>query len=92
MVSRRSWSVLPIWIAAILGAVAVGVYAPEASLTWLPVVLAGCVLATFVLQLALQRKDGLVNRMIASVSGSAVILGIATLVLAVLHPAFEVAV
>lgn len=75
------------WIAAVLGAVAVAVFADMAYLTWLPTVLAGCVLLTFVIQLALQRKEGLVNRMIASVGGSVAIIGVATLALAALRPA-----
>ncbi len=43
-------------------------------------------LLTFVIQLALQRKEGLVNRMIASVGGSVAILAVATVVLILLHP------
>jgi hypothetical protein len=84
--------VLPVWIAATLGSIAVGLLAADAYLTWLPVVLAGCVLLTFVIQLALRRKEGLVTRMIGSVAGALVIVAIATLVLAVMHPAITVAV
>lgn len=83
---------LPVWIAATLGSVAVGLFAARSSLTWLPVVLAGCVLLTFVIQLALQRKEGLVTRIIASVAGAVVIVGLATLVLALVHPAIGLAV
>ena len=83
---------LPVWIVALLGAVGVGMLAGESYLTWLPVVLAGCVLLTFVIQLAIQRKEGLVSRMIASVFGALVIVGIATLVLAVAFPAVALAV
>jgi hypothetical protein len=47
----------------------------------LPIVLAGCVLLTFAIQLALQRKEGLVTRMMASLGGALVILAVATAVL-----------
>ena len=83
---------MPVWIVATLGAVAVGVFAADSFLTWLPVVLAGCVLVTFVIQLALQRKEGLVTRMIASIAGALVITALASLVLAVVHQAITVTV
>ena len=74
------------WLAALVGAVLVGVFAGNAFLTWIPVVAAGAVLLTFVIQLSLQRKEGLVNRMIASIGGSVAILAVATVVLILLHP------
>jgi len=75
-----------VWIATLVGAVLVGVFAESAFPTWIPVVAAGAVLLTFVIQLSLQRKEGLVNRMIASVGGSLAILALATVVLILLHP------
>jgi hypothetical protein len=75
-----------VWLAALVGAVLVGVFAGNAFLTWIPVVAAGAVLLTFVIQLSLQRKEGLVNRMIASIGGSVAILAVATVVLILLHP------
>lgn len=63
-----------------------GAFAGEAFLTWIPVVAGATVVLTFVIQLALQRKEGLVNRMIASVGGSVAILAVATVVLILLHP------
>jgi len=79
-------SVVPVWVIALAGAVVVGVLAPSSSttspaLTWLPIVLAGCVLLTFAIQLALQRKEGLVTRLMASLGGALVILAVATAVL-----------
>ena len=74
------------WIAALVGAVIVGVFAPTQFLTWIPVVAAAAVLLTFVIQLSLQRKEGLVARIIASVGGVLVILGLTTVVLILLHP------
>jgi hypothetical protein len=80
-------SVIPVWVIALAGAVVVGVLAPKTSspgayLTWLPIVLAGSVLITFAIQLALQRKEGLVTRLMASLGGALIILAVATAVLA----------
>lgn len=75
------------WIGALVGAVLVAVYAGTAYLTWIPIVLGASVLLTFAIQLALRRKEGLVDRIIASVGGSLAILAIATAVLAVVRPA-----
>lgn len=82
----RSRSVPPVWLGALAGAILVGVFAGERFLTWIPVVAAAAVLLAFVIQLSLQRKEGLVNRIIASVGGVLVILGVATVVLVMLHP------
>lgn len=76
----------PVWLATLLGAVLVAVFAGDRFFTWVPVVAAVSLLLTFVIQLSLQRKEGLVNRMIASVGGSVAILAVATIVLILLHP------
>jgi hypothetical protein len=86
-VSARSRSVPPVWLAALVGAALVGAFAGDRFLTWIPVVAAAAVLLTFVIQLSLQRKEGLVNRIIASIGGVLVILAVATVVLVLLHPA-----
>jgi hypothetical protein len=78
-------SVIPVWVVALAGAVAVGVFAASASLTWLPIVLAGSVLVTMAIQLALQRKEGLVTRMMASLGGALVICALASGILALLR-------
>lgn len=77
-------SVIPVWVAAVVGAIAVAVFAPSAPLTWLPVVMAALVLLTFAIQLSLARKEGLVERMMASLGGALLVLVVATVVLAVL--------
>lgn len=77
-------SVIPVWVAALLGAVVVGIVAPDATFfVWLPVVMAGSILLTFGIQLGLSRKEGLVSRIVASLAGALVILVVATGVLAV---------
>lgn len=78
-------SVIPVWVVALLGAVVVGVFAASSSLTWLPIVLAGSVLVTMAIQLALQRKEGLVIRMMASLGGALVICAVASGILALLR-------
>lgn len=80
-------SVIPVWVAAAAGAVVVGVAAGERYLDWLAVVLAGAVLLAFVIQLALQQREGLVTRLMASLAGAFAVLVVATGVLFALHPA-----
>jgi hypothetical protein len=74
-------SVIPVWIGAALGAVAVGVFALPGTLTWIPVVMAAAVLLTFTIQLSLARKEGLVERIMASLGGALIVLVVATGVL-----------
>jgi hypothetical protein len=76
-------SVVPVWLVAVLGAVAVAVLAdPENYLVFLPVVLGVTTLLTFGIQLGIRRKEGYVNRVTASATGAVVILAVATVVLA----------
>jgi hypothetical protein len=81
-----SRTILPVWLVTIAAALAVGVFAGPAYLTWLPIVLAGVALLTFAIQLTLQRKEETVTRMVYSIGGALVILLVATVVLALLHP------
>jgi hypothetical protein len=76
----------PVWLAALAGAALVVAFAGDRFLTWIPVVAAASVLLTFVIQLSLQRKEGLVNRMIASMGGVLVILAVTTVALILLRP------
>lgn len=76
--SWRSRSVPPVWIAAAVGAALVAIFGADEYRTWIPIVLATTVLLAFGMQLALQRKEGLVARLAASVAGSLVILAVAT--------------
>ena len=77
-----SWqiaSVVPVWVAAIAAAIVIGVVSlAEERTTRLAIALAGAVIATFAIQLAIQRKDGFVVRAIASISGAIIVLAIAT--------------
>jgi hypothetical protein len=69
-------------VVAIVGAVLIGVIAtPGGIYRWLAVDLAVVVLLTFIIQLALPSKEGLVLRMAASIGGAAVLLAVATAIL-----------
>ena len=83
-VTSRLSSIVPVWVVAIVGAVVVGVLAaPSGIYRWLAVVLTVVVLLTFVIQLALPSKEGLVIRMATSIGGSVLLLAVATAILAV---------
>ena len=75
-------SIVPVWVIALIAAVFVGLYSPgDEFLTWLPIVLAAAVILTFAVQLAIRKKEGFVLRVMASVTGAVVVLGVATAVL-----------
>lgn len=75
-------SVTTVWLATAVGALAVVLFAPATQqFTWLPLVLALAVILTFIVQLSLQNKVGLVSRITLSLGGALVILMVATLVL-----------
>ncbi|AJW79892.1 hypothetical protein [Clavibacter michiganensis] len=74
-------SLVPVWLAAAVGAVVVAVaVGPDAAPRWFPLVLATCVVATFVIQLSLPRKTGFVDRAVGSVVGAVLVLAAATAV------------
>ena len=78
-------SVLPVWLLSIVGAVVIALAVPgDAQLTWIGVVLAIAVIATFGIQLAIQRTEGFVVRAMASIGVSVIILVIATGLLALI--------
>lgn len=83
---RAVASMAPSWIAAVAGAVLVGVLAGEHYLTWLPVVMALCVLLAFAVQLAVGMRPGLVSRLGGSLTGSLAVLVVATAVLLTADP------
>ena len=82
-VTSRLSSIIPVWVVAIVGAVLVGLIAtPAGTYRWLAIVLTVVVLLTFIIQLALPSKEGLVMRMAASIGGSVILLAVATAILA----------
>jgi len=80
-------SIVPVWVLALVGVVLVALLAePGDYLDWLPIVLAGGGVVTFVIQLVLPRKTGFVARATLSVCGVVVLLALATAVLAAVSP------
>ncbi len=77
-------SILPVWLLAVAGSLLVGLLAPADRYLSLPMVFAAAIVVTFVIQLAVPRKEGLVLRVMASVGGAVLILAVATGVLALL--------
>ena len=79
--SRTIATALPVWVVVAAAAVAVALFVPREQ-WWgiLPVIAAGAMLLTFVIQVSLQSKDGLVTRMLVTVSGVFVLLALASLV------------
>ena len=84
--TMRWTSVVGVWVASLIAAVLIGAFAgTHAYLGWLGIAMAGAVLVSMCIQLATQEKHGFVMRMGASLSGSFVVVALATLVLALVH-------
>lgn len=67
------------WALVVIGAILVGLFAPLArAVGWMPIIMVGGVMATFAIQLALDEKRGLVNRVILSLGGAVILLVIST--------------
>jgi hypothetical protein len=77
-------SVVPVWVLAIVGAIVIGVTDSVDYLTWLGIVLGAAVIITFAIQLAIRRKEGFVNRTMASLGGVVVLLAAASGIFALL--------
>lgn len=77
---RSAWlSVGVVWAVVLIGAVlAVTLAAAGERLQWFPIVLAAATILSFCAQLALDSKVGFVNRLMASLTGSVLILAVAT--------------
>lgn len=73
------YTVTPVWLLVALAAAAVLLLAPHGEhLLLLSVTLAAGIILTFCIQLGLDRKEGLVNRVMASLGGSLLVLAVAT--------------
>lgn len=72
-----AWSVGAVWgLALVLGILIALLSHPVQYASWVSLALGVCVIASFGAQLATQRKDGFVNRLATTLTGSFVILGI----------------
>jgi hypothetical protein len=75
--SMVALSVGGVWaLALVLGVLIAFLSLPAHYASWLSLALGVCVIASFGAQLATQRKDGFVNRLATTLSGSFVILGV----------------
>lgn len=75
------YSVTAVWALVAVAAIFVLALAPhDEHLLWLSVTLAAGIIVTFGIQLGLDRKEGLVDRVMASLGGSLVLLAVATAV------------
>lgn len=73
------YTVTPVWFLVALASAFILFLAPLGEhLLWLSVALAASTILTFCIQLGLDRKEGLVNRVMASLGGSLVVLAVAT--------------
>ncbi|PSL36605.1 hypothetical protein CLV49_0201 [Labedella gwakjiensis] len=84
-VQERSWvGVVAVWIAAVLAAVAIGVFVDEgAQFASLGIALAGSVLLTFAIQLAGGVTAGYLTRVAISVAGAVVVLVLCSVVIGI---------
>jgi hypothetical protein len=80
-----AWSVGAVWaLALVLGVLTALLSHPPQYASWLSLALGVCVIGAFGAQLATQRKDGFVNRLATTLTGSFVILGIFGAILGVI--------
>jgi hypothetical protein len=79
----RLTSVLPVWVLAVVGSVLVLLLTQKDSFAWLLLVFVAAVFVSFVLQLATQTKDGLVERISTAASGAFVVVLVTAVVLLV---------
>ncbi|MGV8852260.1 MAG: hypothetical protein ACOH14_08540 [Rhodoglobus sp.] len=79
----QKWSVVPVWLLSLTGAIIIGALAaPDMRVTWLAITLAGAIVLTFVIQIAIQRKERFVARATASIVGSLAVVAAATAIFA----------
>ena len=80
MFSRTVATALPVWV-AVVGAVVVVALLLPSSQWWavLPAIAGGAMIMTFIIQVSLQSKDGLVMRMLVAVTGAILLLTVASI-------------
>ncbi|WP_168916380.1 hypothetical protein [Microcella flavibacter] len=77
--SRTLATALPVWIAVVAGLVALLVLVEADDRAGsLAVIAAGAVLLTFLIQVSLQTKEGLVHRMLVTVTGIILLMALAS--------------
>jgi len=73
--SRTIATALPVWLAVVVAVVTVALLLPSDQ-WWavLPAIAGGAMIMTFIIQVSLQSKDGLVMRMLVTVTGAILLL------------------
>lgn len=73
--SRTIATALPVWLAVAIAVLVVALVLPSDQ-WWavLPAIAGGAMIMTFVIQVSLQSKDGLVMRMLVTVTGAILLL------------------
>ncbi len=79
--SRTIATALPVWLAVVIAVVIVALLLPSDE-WWavLPAIAGGAMIMTFIIQVSLQSKDGLVMRMLVTVTGAILLLIAASVV------------
>ena len=73
------------WLLSLTGAIVIGATAtPEMRVTWLAITLASAIVLTFVIQIAIQRKERFVARATASIVGALAVVAVATAIFALI--------
>jgi len=77
--TRTVATALPVWLAVVVATV-VAAFTLPSDQWWnaLPVIAAAATIVMFVIQVSLQSKDGFVTRMLVTVTGTVVLLAIAS--------------
>ncbi|UTT63136.1 hypothetical protein [Microcella humidisoli] len=77
--SRTIATALPVWLAVAAAVLVVALLMPSDQ-WWavLPAIAGGAMIMTFVIQVSLQSKDGLVMRMLVTVTGAILLLMVAS--------------
>lgn len=78
--AKQLRTVYPVWVLALIGAITIGLFeSRDDYLQSLPIIMAVAILVTFCVQLVVAQKEGFVDRVMASIGGSIVILAAASL-------------
>jgi len=82
MLRTAAWSIVPVWLLSIAGAVLIGLSPLRGGWTqWIPVACGLAVIVALALQVATRRPEGFILRASVAVCGVVVVFGIASLVL-----------
>lgn len=82
MLKTAAWSITPVWLIAIAGAIVIGLSPFRGGWTlWIPVACGLCVIIALALQVATKQPEGFILRASVAVCGVVAIFAIASLVL-----------